>query len=246
MIAPERAGGTPGGAGPARASGPVAFVSDFRHISAPFEPLARVLRDPDAVWLTRVADRPAMRLRGASHSGEWVPRWLPSPSPAPGTVTLPGNTETGEMAPELLVVPGNGGSERDRHPRRPDHLTAASNGTSAALRVGVGHGPARLPVVVTIGAPRDRQGAVVVPLRWDPVLLDRFLPALDGDLELCAAGDEACRLGLSGRYRAPLEGVGWALDRLALRWVAESSVRDFLEAIEYALRALATPAPGGR
>jgi hypothetical protein len=112
---------------------------------------------------------------------------------------------------------------------------------SVAVRVGVGR-QARLPVLVSIGTPRARRGSVVVPVRWDPIMLDHLLPALDGDIDL-RAGEDGARLGIEARYRAPFGEAGRALDRLALRRVAGSSVRDFLERVEAAVVATAKLGP---
>lgn len=131
---------------------------------------------------------------------------------------------SGPVEPELLVPPPTGARER----------------TPAALvRVGLGPAHARFTVLVSLGPPRRHAGEVLVPLGWEPLQLERLLPSLDGDLALTDAEGGSCRLGLTGRYRAPLAGVGKGLDRLALHGLAESSVRNFLAEAEAALLACA-------
>jgi hypothetical protein len=106
---------------------------------------------------------------------------------------------------------------------------------SAVVRVGPGRRKPRIPVTVVAGVPRARTGAVHVPLRWAPVSHARMLPELDGDLELSRVDRTTCRIGLLGRYEAPMGALGRGLDRVALHGVAESSVRDFLHRVELVL-----------
>lgn len=110
------------------------------------------------------------------------------------------------------------------------------------VRVGVGPAAARVPVFVHLWPPRSRTGEVVVRLKWQPVRLDRLLPALDGDLSVSEVEAGSCRVGLTGRYRPPLAKLGARLDRVALHRLAESSARNFLDD---ACRALLEEAAGG-
>jgi hypothetical protein len=114
----------------------------------------------------------------------------------------------------------------------------------ATVKVGVGPDLARIPVHLSLGAPRARTGAVVVPITWEPLQLERLLPSLDGDLELASVSRTNCRLGLSGRYTAPLAMIGRYIDRFALHGLAESSVRNFLQAAHCALLSAAAKTAG--
>jgi hypothetical protein len=115
---------------------------------------------------------------------------------------------------------------------------------TATVRVGVGPDLARIPVHLNLGVPRARPGAVVVPITWEPLQLERLLPSLDGDLELARVSRTNCRLGLSGRYTAPLAMIGRYIDRFALHGLAESSVRNFLQAADSALLSAAAKTAG--
>ena len=126
-------------------------------------------------------------------------------------------------------------------PHASAHGNVAGSPDAHLVNVRVGVGPLRLPVALSVGLPRIRARGIVVPVRWDPTVLDRFVPTLDGDIDLSAEGRES-RLGLSARYRAPLGEAGRALDRTALHRLAESSVRDFLEEVKATLLALTSPA----
>jgi RimJ/RimL family protein N-acetyltransferase len=115
---------------------------------------------------------------------------------------------------------------------------------SAIVRLRGGSELARLPVQVSLGQAREHADEIIVPVTWEPVQLQRLLPALDGDILLSRVDEANCRLGLTGRYRAPLARIGHGLDRLALHSVAESSVRRFLEEADAALRAVVGGNPG--
>lgn len=123
---------------------------------------------------------------------------------------------------------------------------AGEGARSAVVRVGPGRHKPRVPVVVTAGVAHPRTGAVHVPLRWAPLSHTRMLPELDGDLELSRVDPTTSRIGLLGRYDAPMGALGRGLDRVALHGVAESSVRDFLHRVELALVESSGGAPGRR
>lgn len=91
---------------------------------------------------------------------------------------------------------------------------------------------------LTAGQPRQYDSIVIVPMHWEPVALERLVPALDVDVELSSLGTDHCRLSLSGRYRAPLVQLGTNLDHLAMHRVAESAVRRFLSEIAQALESV--------
>ena len=85
-----------------------------------------------------------------------------------------------------------------------------------------------VPVRVRLERASEHGATVLVPIRWEAASLSGLFPVLDGNLELCALGDDACRLALSASYRPPLDAVGEWLDRVAFHRVAESTVRSFL------------------
>jgi hypothetical protein len=56
----------------------------------------------------------------------------------------------------------------------------------------------------------------------------RLFPALDADLTLRSAGEQATVLALVGAYRPPLGGLGAGLDQAILHRVATATIRTFL------------------
>jgi hypothetical protein len=127
---------------------------------------------------------------------------------------------------------------------QPLELSPLGRESVATVRLGVGPDLARIAVHLSLGTPRARPGSVVVPITWEPLQLERLLPSLDGDLELARVSRTDCRLGLSGRYTAPLAMIGRYMDRFALHGLAESSVRNFLQAAHSALLSAAAKTAG--
>ena len=74
----------------------------------------------------------------------------------------------------------------------------------------------------------------------------RLFPALDADLTLRPAGEQATVLALVGAYRPPLGGLGSGLDRAILHRVATATIRTFLGRVADAIaRPSAAVAPAG-
>jgi len=129
---------------------------------------------------------------------------------------------------EETTAPSLGAAEIGSSP--PERSLAAGE-----TRVLVSLGPrrvARQRVYVTAGPPREITDAVIVPIRWDPVQLEKFLPALEADLELARLDENYSRLGVSGRYHAPFARLGSGLDRAGMHRVAEATLRKFLQDVE--------------
>jgi hypothetical protein len=83
---------------------------------------------------------------------------------------------------------------------------------------------------------RFHEDTVIVPITLEPAAFERrLLPKLDADLELTAFGEEISRLGITGRYRAPLGTVGARIDKLGMHRLAESSIRGLLRDVEATL-----------
>jgi len=81
-------------------------------------------------------------------------------------------------------------------------------------------------------------------VRWEAVGRGGALfPALDADITLTPAGEEATMLTVTGVYRPPLGGLGAGLDRAIMHQVAQATIRTFTHHIGSAL-AHAAAAPG--
>ncbi|MCL6538565.1 MAG: hypothetical protein K6T28_08275 [Acidothermus sp.] len=97
--------------------------------------------------------------------------------------------------------------------------------------------PANWPVVLAktvelrAESPRILPDVAVVPFTWRAATGSSLFPTFDADLEITAFGTWQTRLTVLGRYQPPGGSLGWHLDRLVLRNVAESTVRTFLGAL---------------
>ena len=95
-----------------------------------------------------------------------------------------------------------------------------------------------------------RDGTALLTLRWEATGPGGGLfPALDADITLAPAGEQATRLTLAGAYRPPLAGLGAGLDRAILHRVATATIRSLLSRVAEALaepEGAADSAPAGR
>ena len=75
-----------------------------------------------------------------------------------------------------------------------------------------------------------------VAIRWEaPGPGGALFPALDADITLSPAGDDATKLMVAGVYRPPLGVLGAGLDRVILHRIAESTIRIFAQDIAAAM-----------
>ena len=75
-----------------------------------------------------------------------------------------------------------------------------------------------------------------VAIRWEATGPGGALfPALDADITLGPAGDDATKLTVAGVYRPPLGVLGAGLDRVVLHRVAEATIRVFARDIAAAM-----------
>ena len=96
---------------------------------------------------------------------------------------------------------------------------------------------------------RDRVShgdSAVWAMRWEVTGPGGSLfPALDADIVLTPAGEDATMLAVSGAYRPPLGALGAGLDRAIMHRVAEATIRIFTNHIRTAIvHAVASPAAG--
>jgi hypothetical protein len=81
-----------------------------------------------------------------------------------------------------------------------------------------------------------RDDTALLTLRWEATGPGGALfPALDADITLTPAGDQATRLTLAGAYRPPLAGLGSGIDRAILHRVATATVRSLVGRVAAAL-----------
>ena len=85
----------------------------------------------------------------------------------------------------------------------------------------------------------------VLTLRWEATGPGGGLfPALDADITLAPAGEQATRLTLAAAYRPPLSGLGAGLDRAILHRVATATIRSLLSRVAEAFAEPAGAADG--
>ena len=73
-------------------------------------------------------------------------------------------------------------------------------------------------------------------MRWEAIGPGGALfPALDADIKLTPAGEDAIMLMAAGIYRPPLAGLGTGLDRAIMHRVAQSTIRAFTHHIGVAI-----------
>ncbi len=131
---------------------------------------------------------------------------------------------------------------------RADRLLAASQG---AYRAGLAwlvpaDPPGCEPEVAGLARVRfgdliARRDSAHAALRWEAIAPGgELFPALDADLMLSPAGDQATTLMLAGVYRLPPGTQGNGLDRAAVRRIATTTVQAFLDRI---VTAITVPGP---
>jgi len=115
---------------------------------------------------------------------------------------------------------------------------AYGEGISGLMRVGpLGPVPgiSRL-VEVRVRVLAESKDSAGLALRWEAVGAGGdYFPALDADITMAPAGEEATVLKLAGTYRPPLGAVGAGLDRVILHRVAAATIRAFLAQVADAL-----------
>jgi len=93
-------------------------------------------------------------------------------------------------------------------------------------------------VVVRFSYVAVHEDFAVGAMRWEATGPGGALfPALDADIKLTPAGDDATVLDVSGVYRPPLGSLGAGLDRVVLRRVAQATIRTFTHHIAAAIMA---------
>jgi hypothetical protein len=76
----------------------------------------------------------------------------------------------------------------------------------------------------------------VAPMRWEVIgPTGTLFPALDADIMLTPAGQDATVLSVSGVYRPPPGSLGAGLDRVIVHRVAEATIRAFTHQIGTAI-----------
>ena len=100
---------------------------------------------------------------------------------------------------------------------------------------GTALGMSRL-VQVRVRGMVTRGDSAIWAMRWEVIGPGGSLfPALDADIKLTPAGEDAATLAISGVYRPPFGSLGAGLDRAIMHRVAEATIRSFTEQIGTAI-----------
>jgi len=84
--------------------------------------------------------------------------------------------------------------------------------------------------------------SVLWAMRWEAIDPGgTLIPALDADIRLTPAGEQATWLAVSGAYRPPLGSTGTGMDRVSLHPIAQSMIQAFTSHIGAAIAPSAAP-----
>jgi hypothetical protein len=104
---------------------------------------------------------------------------------------------------------------------------AWTTGLARVGPLGATPGVSRL-VQVHIRALEPHGDSATWAMRWQATgAAGSLFPALDADIRLSPAGQDATILAVSGVYRPPLGGLGAGLDRVVMNRIARASIRAF-------------------
>jgi len=115
---------------------------------------------------------------------------------------------------------------------------AYGDGITGLARVGpLGSGPGMCRLVrVHFRDLVTREGSAALALRWEAAgPCGGLFPALDADITLTPAGEQATVLELAGAYRPPLGAAGAGLDRVILHRLAAATARTFMNCVAGAI-----------
>ncbi len=101
--------------------------------------------------------------------------------------------------------------------------------------LGAAPGMSRL-VAVRFSDMAIHEDFAIEAMRWEAIGPGGALfPALDADIKLTPAGEDAIMLMVAGIYRPPLAGLGTGLDQAIMHRVAQSTIRAFTHHIGAAI-----------
>ena len=113
---------------------------------------------------------------------------------------------------------------------------AYREGESLRAQVGPGVDGLAKEVRWEIGDPEVQQRGLVYPIRWIATGASSLFPTMTADLVLSHAGPTGTRLSFEGTYEPPMGPLGKAIDRIALRRLAQSTVQDWVDRLARALQ----------
>jgi len=90
-------------------------------------------------------------------------------------------------------------------------------------------------VRLEVGAHEVHRKGLVYPIKWIATGAQTLFPTMSADLVLSHVGPSQTRIIFDGTYEPPLGPLGRAIDRVALRRVADSTVKRWVDRIAMAL-----------
>ena len=116
-----------------------------------------------------------------------------------------------------------------------DAYRGLGSGLARVGPLGAAPGTSKL-VAVRFSDMAVRQDLAIWAMRWEATgPTGALFPALDADITLAKSGQDAVILAVRGVYRSPFGGLGAGLDRVALRRVAQATIRTFTHRIGAAI-----------
>jgi len=82
-----------------------------------------------------------------------------------------------------------------------------------------------------MGPPELGEEQVILPISWEALEGEAFLPTLYGELRLQRVGDGRSQLELRGFYAPPMGVIGQAADAVVMNAVAKATVEDFIQRV---------------
>jgi hypothetical protein len=112
---------------------------------------------------------------------------------------------------------------------------AYHEGESLRAKVGPTFEGLAKEVRLEVGAHEVHRKGLVYPVKWVATGARTLFPTMSADLVLMHAGPKETRIVFEGTYEPPLGPLGRVIDRVALRRVAESTVKGWVDRIAEAL-----------
>ncbi len=114
---------------------------------------------------------------------------------------------------------------------------AYHEGESLRAKVGPAFDGLAKEVRLEIGAHEIHRKGLVYPVKWVATGARTLFPTMSADLVLSHVGPTQTRIIFDGTYEPPLGPLGRAIDRVALRRIADSTVKGWVDRIVLALEA---------
>ena len=113
-----------------------------------------------------------------------------------------------------------------------DSMTTLADGQPRELHVIAPTPTTPHDIDIVIGPPQTVDAhAVMLPIRWESVSGARWVPTVDGEIEIIDESHTTPWIEVSffGRYEPRLGALGGAMDALVMHTIVESTLKQFLD-----------------